>query len=440
MELATPPSPPTVARSRRYLGALRARLPPVRLLWIFLIVLGAYGVNFLGSWMGLAPLIALPAIAVITDVLFARARFERMRFPDSALATGLLLALLFPPVVPLVAAGAATIAAVSVKNVLRFRGRPWFNPAASGVLVGAVLFGLSPAWWGSIDETLVVALGAALILWNYRSWRIPVSFLTAYALFAVTYRAFQTAALGGIVSPGVLLLAAFDPSILFFAFFMVAEPRTAPKDSRSQPLYAVGIAGAAALLPTVLPTLAVFVGLIAGNAFVLFLRYRAERRSAPSTEPSTAAEGGSLRRRLARPTVPAIRKVPVRWSVGRRAAAGFIMLILVAWVAAASYNPATSSSPLLRTPGTGGFGGSSGTQQARSHCSNDNASIPKSELNSLHHTLGPSVILSYSPSNGFVVFYDPVNQVTITETDLYEDFGYAEFNGDDYSSTGCVPP
>jgi hypothetical protein len=57
----------------------------------------------------------------------------------------------------------------------------------------------------------------------------------------------------------------------------------------------------------------------------------------------------------------------------------------------------------------------------------------------LHKALGPSVLLSYDANTGLTVFYDPVNQVTVTETDLYEDFGYAEFNGDDYAVSGCSP-
>jgi hypothetical protein len=47
------------------------------------------------------------------------------------------------------------------------------------------------------------------------------------------------------------------------------------------------------------------------------------------------------------------------------------------------------------------------------------------------------VILSYNSATGVVVFYDPVNQVTVTETDLYEDYGFAEFNGDDSAVAGC---
>jgi hypothetical protein len=31
-----------------------------------------------------------------------------------------------------------------------------------------------------------------------------------------------------------------------------------------------------------------------------------------------------------------------------------------------------------------------------------------------------------------------VNQVTVTESDLYEDYGFAEFNGHDYAVSGCA--
>ncbi len=70
-------------------------------------------------------------------------------------------------------------------------------------------------------------------------------------------------------------------------------------------------------------------------------------------------------------------------------------------------------------------------------CAADNPSVAPDLLTFLHQRLGPSVVLSANPNTGVVVFYDPVNQVTVTETDVYEDFGYAEFNGDDYAISGC---
>jgi hypothetical protein len=106
-------------------------------------------------------------------------------------------------------------------------------------------------------------------------------------------------------------------------------------------------------------------------------------------------------------------------------------------VAVVASNPAPpSAAPLLQSPTSPiGGGGGGGTQ---ANCQTDNPSIPAATLSQLHHMLGPSVILSYNPSNGITVFYDPVNQVTVTESDLYEDYGFAEFNGDDYAVSGCA--
>ena len=72
-------------------------------------------------------------------------------------------------------------------------------------------------------------------------------------------------------------------------------------------------------------------------------------------------------------------------------------------------------------------------------CAQDNPSIPAGTLSMLHNRLGPSTILHYDASTGVTVFYDPVNQVTVTETDMFEDYGFAEFNGDDAAASGCVP-
>ena len=104
--------------------------------------------------------------------------------------------------------------------------------------------------------------------------------------------------------------------------------------------------------------------------------------------------------------------------------------------------PAPAPTVTVSSPtggGGGGSGGGGGGGSTGASCAADNPSIPSGTLRSLHQVLGPSVILAYDDSTGRTVFYDPVNQVTVTETNLYEDFGYAEFNGDDYAVAGCSP-
>ncbi|MGI0132953.1 MAG: RnfABCDGE type electron transport complex subunit D [Thermoplasmata archaeon] len=413
----------------------------MRALWMGLVALAAYGLYFLGGGVGFASVLALPLIAIAADLAFQRARFEHLRFPEGALATGLFLALLLPPIVPLVGAGTVTVAAITIKHTLRYRGRPVFNPAATGVVLGALMFGMAPAWWGSIDVYLLVGVGALVLARTWRDWRLPVSFLVAYAFLSSFQRWIVVLATGSMIVPRVLLLQAVDPAVLFFALLMVPEPRSAPSDRRAQPVYAAIVAAGAALLPLVLPTLAVFVALFAGNLFALGLRHHASTASVPST-----GRDETRSRRARRDTgASSARPSGARWSTGRRASAGILVLLVALWIAAASYSPTTTPSTVLAGPiggsggGGSGIGGGGSSGVVSSVCQQDNQSISTSTLSSLHKALGPSVILSYSSRTGVVTFYDPVNAVTVTETDMYEDFGYAEFNGDDYASAGCVP-
>ncbi len=400
------------APTRVFADTLRRLFPPARLVWIFLAVLGGYSLLYLRG-IGVTALLVVPLIAAFTDLPFQRVRFEHLRFPDAALASGLFVALVLPPSAPLLFSGVAAFAAVSVRHVLRYAGRPLFNPATIGILLGAFAFGLSPAWWagvGPLGEYLVVGLGLLLIARSPAQWRIPATFVGAYAALATV----QHVLLGATTDPHILLLQATDPTTIFFALFMVPEPRTAPASPSGQPLYAGLVGVVAAFAPLFSPTAGLLLALLLGNLLAVFLR-RAERARAAAPAPAK-----SSRRR----------PVPVRWSASRRAGAGLLVgIVLLGTVSAI---PVQHGAPILvagvpaGTVGTGTTG-----------CTSDNSSIPSSTLNQLHQMLGASVILSYNSANGMVVFYDPVNKVTVTETDLYEDYGFAEFNGDDYAVSGC---
>jgi Na+-translocating ferredoxin:NAD+ oxidoreductase RnfD subunit len=375
--------------------------------------------SYLGG-VGASQLFVLPFVAVLTDLAFARVRFQHLRVPDGAIATGLIVALVLPPVAPLIMSATAVFLAVALRHLLRWRGHPWFNPAAAGALFGAVAFGLAPAWWagaGSYAEYLTFALGGLLIAFGASRWRLPASFLVTYG----TMSALQHVLLGTATDPMVLALQAVDPTVLFFALFMVAEPRTAPTPAPAQAVYGASVGLIAAFAPLALPTVGLLVALLAANVLTLVLRAQSAR--------STGARARGVRR--PGPARGGARRAisPPRWSVTRRVGAGLLVVIVLVGIGATV--PAAPRAVLIATgpPSPGG---------PLTSCTADNPSIPASTLQQLHHLLGPSVIRSYDPATGLVVFYDPVNHVTVTETDLYEDYGFAEFNGDDYAVSGCA--
>jgi len=384
-----------------------------------LALLGSSAAVFKLQGLGLAPLVALPLIAATMDAILQYFRFSFVRVPDAAITTGLLLALLLPPTVPLAQAGAVTVAAVTLRHALRSKERPLYNPAALGVLVGALVFGMAPAWWGAIQATLVVSLGTLLTLRTPGSWRLPVGFLAAYA--AVTLS--EGFLFSGVTSARALLLGFLDPSILFFALFMVPEPRTSPSRRGARLAFGALVGVATAALPALVPSLAPLVALLLGNLVVTLPRLG---HSAP--RPATTGTERARRRERRRELLAS--GLRPDWTTGKGVTAGLLAFALLGATALASTGP--SATPF------GAFSTSFPTTGLSKGCALDNPSVASDILAFLHQRLGPSVILSANPARGTVVFYDPVNNATITETDVYEDFGYAEFNGDDRVVMGCA--
>jgi len=431
MATETSPASDWVGAPSRWLTGppWRRAFPPARLAWIFLAGLGAYESYYLLG-LGAPSLLAVPLVAGVVDLAFQRVRFSQVRFPDAALVTGLFVALIFPPTAPLLLTGTVVFAAVGIRHSLRFRGRPWLNPAVSGVILGTLFLGLAPAWWvgiGPYGEVAMVTLGALLVLRAPSAWRVPVLFLATYGLLAVV----QHLVIGATTDLRVLVLQAADPATLFFGLFMVVEPRTSPSAVHEQVLFAGVVGISAAFLPIFLPTLGVPVSLLVGNLLAVALRRSRVESRAPTAAAGSTSRAGRARRVAALSARSLVRASP-RWTLGYRVAAATVILIVLVGVAAV--NPvAHSSLPVFKvTPPSSGGGGVTAT------CQSDNPSISASDLAALHKALGPSVILSYDPTTGVVVFYDPVNQVTVTESDLYEDYGFAEFNGDDYAVSGCA--
>jgi Na+-translocating ferredoxin:NAD+ oxidoreductase RnfD subunit len=277
-------------------------VPPVRLVWIFLLVI-AWNVGAFVSWTVALPLLALPLAAVLADLGLQFARFPRLRVPDAAVANGLFLSLILWPASISVELVAVTVVTVGIRHALRRGGHPLLNPAAVGVTLAATLFALPQPWHVglTLDDTLLIGvLGVILASRAWHSWRLwGVYFATniATTLLLADYLA------GSSVLPLVIQTSVLGSAPVFYGFFMVSEPRTAPSSRRAMVLFGAVVGVTAGLFPVLfaenlaisaLGVLTPYLALFAGNLLAISLpAARGVRR------PSRSIPGG------ARPTRPA---------------------------------------------------------------------------------------------------------------------------------------
>ncbi len=273
----------------------KRHFPPVRLVWIFLLVLVWNGQGFVAQSVA-TPLLALPLFAAVTDLGLQAARFRRLRIPDAAVANGLFLSVILWPTTVSLELVAVACAMVGLRHLLRSAGHPWLNPAAVGVTLAAALFALPQPWHLGVtlsDTILVAVLG--LVLWSraVHGWRLWGVYFAAN-LLAGALLAYW---LGGHSAvPLAVQAALMGPAPVFFGFFMVTEPRTAPSARGAMVAFGalVGVSSAAlpvflALEPILSPlgVLAPYLALFFGNGFAIAERaWRGGRRPAGRTVPA----------------------------------------------------------------------------------------------------------------------------------------------------------
>lgn len=179
------------------------------------------------------------------DYLFATIKRQELRIPYSGIISGLILALIIDPTASwwqiLVIAAAVT----GIKDFIRPTGSHIFNPAASGLMVGFLLFGLNPSWWGPSPygfglfhpADLAVAISvfslAYVSLWRYKRYFNVVSFLVVSIVLQIVLLS---------TSPVNAFQALINPGSLFFALVMLPEPMTTPSNKIRQALFGVFVA------------------------------------------------------------------------------------------------------------------------------------------------------------------------------------------------------
>jgi Na+-translocating ferredoxin:NAD+ oxidoreductase RnfD subunit len=156
-------------------------------------------------------------------------------------------------------------AAVSLlsKYVITWRGGHIFNPSNIGLVLCFLALGRNRAepldfWWGPMSIWLGLALaiivtGGFLILRRLKLLVVAVGFWAAFAAGIAVLSAMGHAMtarwhLGPISGWHFWWVLLTSPEVLVFLFYMITDPKTAPRGQRARTLYAVAIGLLAALL------------------------------------------------------------------------------------------------------------------------------------------------------------------------------------------------
>ena len=175
--------------------------------------------------------------AMLVDAPILRIREDEWLFPDGALITGLIIAMILSPHERWYVAVVTSVLAVLSKYMLRGRSANVLNPAALGLVVTYYVFDAGQSWWGALPELPPAALGVLLLAGAFITARVNkgpavLAFLGSYFTLA-TVAAF----LGEPGHVAELYRAPDLHAALFLAFFMVTDPPTSPPKRADQFIY-----------------------------------------------------------------------------------------------------------------------------------------------------------------------------------------------------------
>lgn len=199
---------------------------------------------------------------MVFDLAISYIRTGKLFIPHAAMVTGMILTLIIDPTLDWYKIAAIAFIAMAIKNFVRVDNKHIFNPAASGLLIGGLIFGSYVSWWGSSFQyssnfnvqTLILyaILLSPLYVSAYRIKRYfsILSFLVTYVVLA-----FITSD----NSLSFLFVSLFNPTIIFFSIVMLPEPITSPLDGNKQLIFGATVA----ILNFILTS-----NIIAGNIFI----------------------------------------------------------------------------------------------------------------------------------------------------------------------------
>ena len=268
----TPSSWPALVRYAR---------TPKGLVLVVLVILVAIASAGEGVRLVAPGLAGATGAAMLVDAPILRFREEEWLFPDGALITGLIIAMILSPHERWYVGVVTSVLAVLSKYVLRGRSANVFNPAALALVVTYYVFDTGQSWWGALPELPAAALAALLLTGVFITARVNKS--SSVLAFLGSYFTLATVA-AFVGEPGHVAELYRAPDLhaaLFLAFFMVTDPPTSPPKRVDQVVYGA-IAGVAsyAVFAFIGAVYFLLAGVLAANAWEAWRRLRLANRRA----------------------------------------------------------------------------------------------------------------------------------------------------------------
>lgn len=249
---------------------------------LILILTGLVGIAavYTGAAQVLPGVTAAVVVAGVLDVFLLRMRQPRWRFPDGAVLTGLIVAMVLSPFEPVWVPAVVSAMAVASKYVLRTKAANIFNPAGLALVTSYYTFDTGHSWWGALPELPVWALtavvaGGVFIADRVNKVPLVLTFLgTYFTLFTVTTFVADP-------RPLVEIFRAPDlHAVIYFAVFMLTDPPTAPIKYRDQVFCGVLVAVTSyALFEAVGVVYYLLAGLLVGNVWEAWRRFTTRPRA-----------------------------------------------------------------------------------------------------------------------------------------------------------------
>jgi Na+-translocating ferredoxin:NAD+ oxidoreductase RnfD subunit len=233
-------------------------------LLVVLAVVGAYQA-------GKFPLALICAVVscVLIEFVVVKATKKTFRVPLVAIITGLIIGSVAPITASILLVVLACFIAEATKFFLKAKSRNIFNPAALGLLIALLIFGVGDEWWATPTIHafgFMIPIAAILIISAYEVKRLPL------ALVATVSTAIGVVITSGFGLSAGSLLTAFLTINYYFIFLMVVDPKTSPTKVSGQVIYGIGIALIALLLILVRIPYPLLLTLVVANAFYAIFR------------------------------------------------------------------------------------------------------------------------------------------------------------------------